>query len=182
MFSPNPDKLCTFYNNYSAHLIRLCTSVWVCMKAMCLCVRGTWVRITGTDSIARCPCPARDNPMSLSSCSLCYILQLKGTVCSPGGITIHGINTLEGGGLHGSLLSAVKVAMERAKELRDSAALISSNIWDSNDVCYTITQADQICLCLCDYICTWSIFGMQQCKQYKSYDRGFVGKWQCVGG
>jgi len=63
----------------------------------------------------------------LSSCSVCYILQLKDAVCSPGGTTIHGIHALEGGGLRASLLSAVKAAMERAKELRDSAALISSS-------------------------------------------------------
>ena len=53
--------------------------------------------------------------------------ELKDAVCSPGGTTIHGIHALEGGGLRASLLSAVKAAMERAKELRDSAALISSS-------------------------------------------------------
>ena len=55
------------------------------------------------------------------------ILQLKDAVCSPGGTTIHGIHALEGGGLRASLLSAVKAAMERAKELRYSAAMMSSS-------------------------------------------------------
>ena len=47
----------------------------------------------------------------------CVLLQLKDPVCSPGGTTIHGIHALEGGGLRGSLLSAVKAAMAlRAKK------------------------------------------------------------------
>ena len=44
--------------------------------------------------------------------------QVKDSVCSPGGTTIHGLQKLEGKGVRGAFMDAVKTATERAKELK----------------------------------------------------------------
>ncbi|XP_034737327.1 pyrroline-5-carboxylate reductase 3 isoform X1 [Etheostoma cragini] len=49
--------------------------------------------------------------------------QLRSEVCTPGGTTIHGLHTLEQGGVRAATMSAVESATERARELgRKSAA------------------------------------------------------------
>ena len=51
---------------------------------------------------------------------VCYVvlLQIKDSVCSPGGTTIYGIQKMEAKGLRGAFMDAVLAATERAKELK----------------------------------------------------------------
>ena len=58
--------------------------------------------------------------MLLSDVSKWNVLfeQVKDSVCSPGGTTIHGLQKLEGKGVRGAFMDAVKTATERAKELK----------------------------------------------------------------
>ena len=45
-------------------------------------------------------------------------LQIKDSVCSPGGTTIYGIQKMEAKGTRGAYMDAVLAATERAKELK----------------------------------------------------------------
>jgi pyrroline-5-carboxylate reductase len=51
---------------------------------------------------------------------LLKLLQVKNAVASPAGTTISGILALEDSGLRAAMMSAVKAAMDRAVELKQS--------------------------------------------------------------
>lgn len=48
------------------------------------------------------------------------LLQVKNAVASPAGTTVSGILVLEKSGFRGAMISAVKAAVDRAVELRQS--------------------------------------------------------------
>ena len=48
------------------------------------------------------------------------LCQVKNAVASPAGTTIAGILALEGGGMRASMIGAVKAAVDKATELRQS--------------------------------------------------------------
>ena len=59
-------------------------------------------------------------PMLASNYSIfcmCLLFQIKDSVCSPGGTTIHGIQKMEAKGTRGAYMDAVLAATERARAL-----------------------------------------------------------------
>lgn len=48
-------------------------------------------------------------------------MQVKNAVASPAGTTISGVLALESGGFRAAMMSAIKAAVDKARELRQSS-------------------------------------------------------------
>ena len=63
---------------------------------------------------------ARSKPLLPTSVTRPVASQIRTSVASPGGTTIHGLKVMEDSGVRGALMGAILRGTERAKELRPS--------------------------------------------------------------